>query len=106
MTNRTGKYLYDIDFSISRINELLDGRSAENLSWTDEDVLHRRFSIIGEALFHLRKEGIEFSSTDWAVNLRNTLVHQYDAVTIKTLLIRVKLDLPPLQSEVQKMLST
>ena len=60
--------------------------------------------IIGEALYRLRKLEIDLPQSDWAINLRNTLVHQYDQIGMDTLWYRVKQDLPTLKEEVSKLM--
>ncbi|MEM7514337.1 MAG: HepT-like ribonuclease domain-containing protein, partial [Bacteroidota bacterium] len=68
------------------------------------DALQRRFSIIGETAYRLQKIGIKLVHSDWVINLRNTLVHQYDEVGVDTLWFRAQEDLPPLLNEVKKIL--
>ena len=101
------KYLFDILDSINLIQSYLEGiEDWEELIGNQEkaDAIQRRMAVIGEALFRLRKFDIIFEQSDWAINLRNTLVHQYDKVGLDTLWYRVKNDLPGLKSDVESYL--
>ncbi|MEZ4825131.1 MAG: HepT-like ribonuclease domain-containing protein [Bacteroidia bacterium] len=66
--------------------------------------LERELGIIGEALNKLQKMGVVLSHSDWAINFRNTLIHQYDAVSRRTIFEHVHQDLPHLKSEVEALL--
>jgi len=101
------KYLFDILDSIELIESYLEElNSWEELQGDQEkaDAVQRRMGIIGEALYRLRKLDIDLPQSDWAINLRNTLVHQYDQIGMDTLWYRVKQDLPTLKEEVSKLM--
>lgn len=68
------------------------------------DAIERRFGIIGEALTQLQRINVQVPSRDWAINLRNTLIHQYDATFATTLLRRIRDDLPGLRAEVEALM--
>lgn len=66
--------------------------------------IERELGIIGEALHKLQKMDTTISHSDWAINFRNTLIHQYDAVSRRTVFEHVHQDLPSLRSEVEELL--
>ncbi|MEM6802190.1 MAG: HepT-like ribonuclease domain-containing protein [Bacteroidota bacterium] len=101
------KYLFDILDSIELIESYLEELDSwEGLQNDQEkaDAVQRRMGIIGEALYRLRKLGLDLPQSDWTINLRNTLVHQYDQIGMDTLWYRVKEDLPKLKDEVSRLL--
>ncbi len=107
MPKNPNKYLFDILDSILLIQHYLHevgGWEELEENFEKVDALHRRFSIIGEAAYRLQKMGMKLLHSDWVINLRNTLVHQYDEVGVDTLWFRAKEDLPLLLNEVKQKL--
>lgn len=108
MTRNPKKYLFDIVDAITLIETYL----ASVNTWTElaadrekTDAVERRLGIIGEALWKLRKGGTLLSHSDWAINFRNTLIHQYDEIGTDTLWYHIQHDLPDLKAEAEKLLS-
>lgn len=110
MANRTKKYLFDILQSIEAIFvKHLEG--VATLEELDENLtalraIEREFAIIGEATNRLRKLGLTLTHADWIVNFRNSVVHQYDQVSTRTIYAHVHEDLPAMKREVEKILAS
>jgi len=66
------------------------------------DAIERRVGIIGEALYQLQRLEVKLPHRDWAINFRNTLIHQYDATLPDTLLRHIRDDLPELREAVER----
>ncbi|MEO0470981.1 MAG: HepT-like ribonuclease domain-containing protein [Bacteroidota bacterium] len=81
------KFLWDIQHSIQLIEAHLD--SIDDLqSFRDNvlvrDAVERRLTIIGEAAHQLQRLGFKLSYSDSLINRRNTIVHQYDDFSVRS----------------------
>jgi uncharacterized protein with HEPN domain len=109
MSDEVKKYLADISESIHAINEYLGPtRKFENYKANQQlqDAVERRLEIIGEATNRILKinSSIQIAKARRIVDMRNKVIHAYDAiddVTIWAILIN---DLPVLQEEIKNLL--
>ena len=103
------KYLYDISESIRTIfDDYLEGIDSYDEYDKDpktQDAVERRLIIIAEALYKLREQGIRLPSTDEIINRRNTITHQYDDYSSRTIWLSLFRELPTLKSEADNLLS-
>lgn len=81
MKKRIKKLLLDIKLSIEMLQEYIEEEDMQGpldieAHWIIQDGLSRRISIIGEATYQLQKLGVQLHTGGWAINFRNTLVHQ------------------------------
>ncbi len=109
MSRNPKKYLFDIVDSIELIQRYLSPiNSWQELADDLEkiDAVERRMGIIGEALWKLQKIEIRLTQSDWAINFRNTLIHQYDVTGVDTIWLHAQNDLPALAKEAQTLLDT
>ncbi|TAE57259.1 MAG: DUF86 domain-containing protein [Bacteroidetes bacterium] len=110
MTRKAKKYLFDILQSIGYIlnHHLLQVKDADDLmqNITVKKAVERDLGIIGEALYQLKREDVLVNGFDRYVNRRNTLIHQYDAISPQTLWEVAQQDLPELKTEVEKLLAS
>ncbi len=110
MTEEENKLLKDIEQAALNIDVHLGGRRVwEEFSTniTKRRAIERELEIIGEATSNLLKinPGIPVSSARKIVNLRNRVIHAYDAVD-ETIIWKVVIkDIPVLLYEVQEMLA-
>ncbi len=87
--------------------EMAKGRERKHL---DEDemfqlALTRLVELIGEAASHVAQETREeYSQIPWAsvTGMRHRLIHEYDTVDLDILWDTIKHDLPPLLSNLEK----
>lgn len=109
MNRKTKKYLWDILQSIEQIESHLEG-IPDLASFSNnimvQDAVERRLSIIGEAAYRLQKMDIKLQHADGAINRRNTIVHQYDDFSERSIWRHVVEDLPNMKQEVKEMLGT
>lgn len=82
MTRIEKKLLYDISESIRTIlDDYLEGLQSLEQYEADlktQDAVERRLLVIAEALYRLRRKGINLPFVDQIINRRNTVAHQYD----------------------------
>lgn len=111
MKDEARKYLLDISEAIIHIDQHLSGQRdfhifSQNL--TIQRAIERELEIIGEAMSRLLKlpEPVSISHARQIVNLRNRVIHAYDAVDKITLWGVIIKHLPILAEEVQAMLNT
>ena len=72
-----------------------------------QDVVVRRFEIIGEAANNISKETKKnFSDVAWSdiIGMRNNLIHEYFGIDLETVWDSVQNDLPKLKEQVVRML--
>ena len=103
------KLLSDIEGSILSIDVHLEGRRifeefATNI--TKRRAIERELEIIGEAMNNLLKMNpkISISHARPIVDLRNKVIHGYDAIDETILWKIIMKDIPLLQQEVQQLL--
>ncbi|MDR0864823.1 MAG: DUF86 domain-containing protein [Candidatus Symbiothrix sp.] len=107
--DKVSKYLFDIDNSISLIEEFM----AEIKDFTafqkdkkTQSAVERQLAIIGEAVNKLRQEEtkIILSNTDQIVNFRNRIIHSYDNIDVSIVWAIIKRHLPVLKQEIDELL--
>ena len=110
MTERARKYLADIQQAIGKIERyitLTPGFAAYAANSLVRDAVERQLGIIGEAVTHYRREPDAIALTDarQIIQLRNQLIHAYDAVQHPVIWTIVHDDLPALRAEVTALLA-
>lgn len=70
-----------------------------------QDGVEKRLIIIGEAAYRLRQMGEILPQADQIINRRNTIVHQYDGFTNRTIWKTVHEDLPELKMHIEQLLN-
>ncbi len=103
------KTLFDILTCISSIDEHLQGKLDYDLYISNNTVrraVERELEIIGEAMARVLKQkpDIEISYTRIIVDLRNKVIHTYDAVNSDSLWKVIVKDIPVLKTEVEVLL--
>ena len=104
MTERTAKYLSDIQLAINLIEQFLVG--VENYSTYQSDpktqsAVERQLGIVGEAVNKIRQEQPDFlTNTKQIVDFRNRLIHSYDNIDASIVWVIMKKYLPDLKMEV------
>jgi uncharacterized protein with HEPN domain len=111
MSIEVKKLLLDIKESILSIDDHLEGRrifEEYRANKTKRRAVERELEIIGEALSKLLKinPGIQISYTRQIVNLRNKVIHAYDAIDETIIWKIVMVDTPVLLKEVQQLLES
>ena len=109
MEDEIKKNLFDILTSISSIDEHLQGKRDYNLyisNLTIRRAVERELEIIGEAMSRAlnQKPDIEISYARIIVDLRNKVIHAYDAVNNDSIWKIIVKDLPVLKAEVEILL--
>lgn len=111
MSDEARKYLLDISEAIVHIDQHLGGTRdfyvfEQNL--TIQRAVERELEIIGEATSRLLKlpDPVTISQARQIVNLRNRVIHAYDAVDKITLWGVVIKSLPILAGEVEALLNS
>ncbi len=109
MTEEEKKLLKDIEQAASNVDIHLEGRRiwdeyAANI--TKRRAIERELEIIGEATNNLLKIGTEvtLSSARKIVNLRNRVIHAYDAVDDTIIWKVIVKDIPLLLAEVRQLM--
>ncbi|WP_020602582.1 HepT-like ribonuclease domain-containing protein [Spirosoma spitsbergense] len=110
MKDEARKYLFDISEAITHIDLHLGGTRdfvlfSRNL--TIQRAVERELEIIGEAMSRLLKlpNPVTVSHARQIVNLRNRVIHAYDAVDLVTIWGVINKSLPLLADEVQALLN-
>ena len=109
MTDKAIKYLSDIQYSISLVDEFLKGVEnflAYQADLKTQSAIERQLGIIGEAINKLKQEEnmVILSHTKQIVNFRNRLIHSYDNIDASIVWAILKNHLPVLKSEVDSMM--
>ena len=104
------KLLLDIKHSILSIDEHLENRrifSEYNNNKTKRRAIERELEIIGEAMNRLLKlnDKISLSYTRMIVDLRNRILHTYDAIDETIIWKIIMKDIPILQNEIELLLN-
>jgi uncharacterized protein with HEPN domain len=110
MREEENKLLKDIEEAALNINVHLDGKRVwEEFSTniTKRRAVERELEIIGEATNNLFKinPSVPVTSARKLVNLRNRVIHAYDAVDETILWKVIVKDIPVLLNEVQQLLT-
>lgn len=109
MADEIKKNLFDILTCISSIDEHLQGKRDYNLYVTNITIrraVERELEIIGEAMSRVlnQKPDIEISYARIIVDLRNKVIHAYDAVNNDSIWKIIIKDIPVLKAEVETLL--
>ena len=104
------KFLYDIQTSISAIDEHLQGKRDYNYfisNKTARRAVERELEIIGEAMNRFLKlePNIQITYARLIVDLRNKVIHSYDSVNNDIIWKVVIKDIPILKEEIELLLS-
>ena len=104
------KLLLDIKNSILSIDEHLENRrifSEYSNNKTKRRAIERELEIIGEAMNRLLKlnDKISLSYTRMIVDLRNRILHTYDAIDETIIWKIIMKDIPILQNEIELLLN-
>ena len=110
MEDEIKKNLFDILTCISSIDEHLQGKRDYNLYISNNTIrraVERELEIIGEAMSRLlnQKPDIEISYARIIVDLRNKVIHAYDAVNNDSIWKIIVKDIPVLKIEVESLLN-
>jgi uncharacterized protein with HEPN domain len=110
MNDDIQKFLFDIITCINSIDEHLGGKRNYNEYINNKTVkraVERELEIIGEAMSRILKvePTIKISSARTIVDLRNKVIHGYDAVNHDNIWKIIVKDLPLLKSEVEILLN-
>ncbi len=110
MENEINKHLLDILNCIESINEHLQNKRDYNLYVSNKTIrraVERELEIIGEALSRILKQNpsISISYARTIVDLRNKVIHAYDAVNNDSIWKIIIKDLPILKTEVNALLN-
>ena len=107
--DKAGKYLFDIQHSISLIESFIT--SVNNfddylLDVKTQSAVERQLAIIGEIVNKIRTEcpEIALSHTHQIVNLRNRIIHSYDNIDASIVWTIIKKHLTILKQEVETLL--
>lgn len=109
MTASINKLLFDIETSIKSINiHLGKERNFHNFqsNLTIKRAVERELEIIGEAVSKILKIKPDFKLTNARkiVDLRNVIIHSYDAIDDETIWGIVSNHIPKLEKEVSELL--
>lgn len=110
MTTVIIKSLYDIKLSIESIAIHLDGindYSDFKNSFTVKRAIERELEIIGEAVNRILREDkdVKLSNARRIVDLRNYIIHAYDAVDDEIIWSIITKHIPLLKTEIENILS-
>ena len=111
MTDKAKKYLSDIQYAISLIENFLQDMENYSSFATDlktQSAIERQLGIIGEAANKFRQEdsNVILSNTKQIVDFRNRVIHSYDNIDTTIVWTIVKNHLPILKNEIDTMLGT
>lgn len=108
MSRQANKFLFDIREAIIAIETFLAGISFEQYvnDLKTKSAVERQLGIIGEAINKFMKENTEdeLSHAKEIINLRNRIVHAYDAIDDSIIWAIQTNHLPLLKKEVEKLL--
>jgi len=109
MENEVKKYLYDIQESITSIENYLGTKRDFNVYLKNKMLrraVEREFEIIGEAMNRIDKlmPDIEISSKELIIGMRNRVIHGYDKIDDGIVWGTIVRHLPILQEEIKAFL--
>ena len=110
MTDKAKKYLSDIQYAISLIENFLQNTgnySAFETYLKTQSAVERQLGIIGEAVNKFRQEEItkKLMHTKEIVNFRNRVIHSYDNIENAIVWTITKNHLPTLKAEIETLLT-
>jgi uncharacterized protein with HEPN domain len=105
------KYLYDIQFSISLIDNFLkdiDNFDAYQNDIKTQSAVERQLAIIGEAINKLKQGNPTFtiSNTKQIIDFRNRIIHSYDSIDNSIVWVIIKKHLPILRQEIDSLVDS
>ncbi|MCK4345754.1 MAG: DUF86 domain-containing protein [Bacteroidales bacterium] len=109
MLDKVKKFLYDIQISITSIEEYL-GKECDFNKYQSNKMLkravEREFEIIGEAMNRIDKldSKINLSSKTQIIGMRNRVIHGYDKIDDGIIWGTIIRHLPGLKEEIKKLL--
>jgi len=112
MDDRIGKWLFDVQTSISDIESYLEGREFKFEGYQKDKMLkraiERELEIIGEAVNRIIKKDPTYSEkisgAQNIVGLRNQVIHAYDNISDENIWAIIVNHLPRLKEDVNRLL--
>jgi uncharacterized protein with HEPN domain len=108
MSPEPKKYLVDIEFAISLINNFVSDQSFEQYHFDlkTKSAVERQLGIIGETVNKYAQTSTEhLDNSKKIISLRNRLIHAYDSTEDEIVWAIIKRHLPKLMEEVKEKLS-
>ena len=107
--DKAGKYLFDIQHSISLIENFVAPMTHFNDYLSDiktQNAVERQLAIIGEIVNKIRTEcpEITLSNAKQIVDFRNRIIHSYDNIDASIVWVIIKKHLNTLKQEVEALL--
>jgi len=107
--DKASKYLFDIDFAITLIENFLSGIQSFSVYQDDiktQSAVERQLAIIGEAINKLLQEDptITLSHAKQIIDLRNRIIHSYDNIDTTIVWTILNKYLPLLKQEIKDLL--
>jgi len=109
MTDKAKKYLSDIQYAISLIDDFLESTNNFWIYQSDpktQSAVERQLGIIGEAVHKYRQEEnvVVLIHAKQIIDFRNRLIHSYDNIDISIVWAVLKNHLPILKREIDEIL--
>lgn len=109
MTRQANKFLFDIQAAINAVGSFMEGMSFDQYvnDLKTKSAVERQLGIIGEAINKFAKENsdIELSYAKEIINLKNRIVHAYDAIDDSIICAIYIKHMPLLKKEIEKLIS-
>ena len=104
--DKVSKYLFDIQLSMSLIDDFLKEIDTFNDYQNDlktQSAVERQLAIIGEAVNKLKQENSSYTlpHAKQIIDFRNRLVHSYDNIDNSIVWVILKNHLPALKKEIE-----
>ena len=104
--DKASKYLFDIQYAISLIEDFIKPINSFNDYLSDiktQSAVERQLAIIGEIVNKIRNEcpEVTLNNTKQIVNFRNRLIHSYDNIDASIVWMIVKNHLSVLKQEIE-----
>ena len=111
MTDKAIKYLSDILYAISLIDDFLDDIKTFLVYQSDlktQSAVERQLAIIGEAVNRYRQEEnvVALRHAKQMIDFRNRIIHSYDNIDTSIVWAILKNHLPNLKKEVNDIIDT
>jgi uncharacterized protein with HEPN domain len=107
--DKAGKYLFDIQYAISLIEQFMEAISGFEDYQADikvQSAVERQLAIIGEVVNRMRTEcpEITFSQAQQIISFRNRIIHSYDSIDASIVWVIIRRHLPILKEEIEAFL--